>query len=151
VNARVQACFIYVSLDYGRISSLRKRSGVLCKLDYRAEGAERENIVRIGDAISADDKSWSFPGSKLTVATMQDWIARHPSGSFLAIRYDPSNPANVVLAGEKRELRLATPYERLWFGIFACAGGLVIVAVGGLSRRDPGQEISRQETDAQLS
>jgi hypothetical protein len=134
-NAHVQACSIYEYFDYAsRPRTLRKKSYVLCKLNYPAGGVERETNVQVGDAITTyDNTRASFLGSQLSVATMQGWITRHPPGSYLAIRYDPSNPATVVSAGENRELRLATPYDRLWFGIIACAGGLVIVAIGRLS------------------
>jgi hypothetical protein len=141
-NARVQACSIYETWDYAGTPStkhaLSKRTYVRCKLDYQARDAEFENIVKVGDAITTYGTYRPFLSSKLTIAKMQDWIARHPSGSPLAIHYDPSNPANISFAGEDLELRVATPYERLWFGVFACAGGLAIVTIGRLSRRNPG-------------
>ena len=38
------------------------------------------------------------------------------------------------LAGEDTDLKRATPAQRLWFGLFACSGGLVMLQFARRSR-----------------
>ncbi len=141
-NALVQSCSVYETWDYAGTPStkhaLSKRSYVRCKIGLPGRDGERENTIKVGDAITTYDKHRQFLTSKLTIAKMQDWIARHPAGSLLSIHCDPSNPTNISVSGEDDDLRLATPYDRLWFGIFTFTGGLAIMIIGKLSQRNHG-------------
>lgn len=137
VMARVDDCSIYETWGYAGSpstkSSWSKSSYVRCRLRYRVGDSERRGVAKIGDAVSTYGTHSLF-FAQLTIPKMHQWIADHHPGSFLLVHYDPSNPNNLSLAGEDADLKRATPVECLWFGLFACTGGLVILQLARRSR-----------------
>jgi len=137
VRARVEGCSIYDTWDYAGTPStktaLSKRSYVRCRLRYQVGDSEQDGIAQAGDAITTYGMHRLF-FAKLTTAKMHQWIAGHHPGSLLLVHYDPSDPNNLSLAGQDTDLKGATPSQRLWFGGFACAGGLLIIAIAKQQR-----------------
>jgi hypothetical protein len=88
VTARVERC----GLD--RTSTGRRRSFYIdCRLSYSVAGAENIANVYSGHVPAADD--WQYPPNQ--IGPLQEWLGQHPSGTAIAVRYDPDNHTKVVL------------------------------------------------------
>jgi hypothetical protein len=139
VEARVSQCSILGGWrSYGRAAmgyTRGKDSYVRCSFEYDAGGIAHESTINVGSLIFTPKEGRKFPPPRVTEAKMQDWIARHPSGSMLTIHYDPSNPNAISLAGADDELQKVPPYDRLLIGVLLTAGGLALVAAGKIVGR----------------
>jgi Protein of unknown function (DUF3592) len=138
VEARVAGCSIGGSWHAAGSPSSRNIQGessyVRCTLDYQTGGLVRENTINVGSRIFTSP-SGKYPVSRVTVAAMHDWIARHPAGSTLTVHYDPSDPNNVSMAGADSELRTDSPKDRFQLGILGTVGGLALLVLSRMARK----------------
>ena len=130
VDSRVEGCSMSrVWRRRGRRGSshLGVDTGINCRLEYQADGLARQIDVAVGQSIFTSD-AWQYPAPKITQATQNSWLARHPAGSTLPIHVDPSNPVNVSLIGVDDELQSDSPSQRMWFGGLLTIVGFAIFA-----------------------
>ena len=65
----------------------RERYHIRCRLDY-AVGTE-QNAATVYSAYAPSPEIWQYPPNQ--IAPLETWMDEHPSGTPIAIRYDPSN------------------------------------------------------------
>lgn len=137
VEAHIVGCSLSGYWHYAGSSHWRqvwgKTSYVQCRFNYQVNGIAYENTTRVGDSIFTSSEQRVYPPPRVTLDTMREWIARHPTDSLTIIHHDPGNPNNISLAGADSGLRLRSPYDELWFGVFATAGGLIMMLTGKLA------------------
>ena len=134
VTAQVRECSLSGYWHYAGSSHWRqvwgKTSYLKCQFSYTVDGTPYQQTLGVGDSIFTSSEQRVYPPPRVTVDTMRGWIARHPAGSVTTIHYDAGNPNNISLADADSELRLRSPYDELWFGVLATAGGLIMILIG---------------------
>ena len=117
-----------------------------CTFKYTVNEVPHEATIRVGGTLR-NPKGRAFPQQKVTEAKMTQWVARHPQGAVQVIHYDPSNSANISLAGADDELQTNPPDVRLRFGVLALTSGLAFIAIARLARkREHSPTASGQQT-----
>jgi hypothetical protein len=90
-SARVDKCDL-------RQSSTRRREMyyIRCRLRYQV-GAE-ENTASIYSASAPSRNVWQYPPDQ--IGPLEAWVAGHPPGTAMLVRYDPANHSKAVLASD---------------------------------------------------
>ena len=66
---------------------------IRCRLSY-AVGFE-QNAATVYSRTVPSPEVWQYPPNQ--IAPFQEWVDEHPKGTPIVVRYDPANPAKVVL------------------------------------------------------
>lgn len=88
VTARVDRCYLHQS-STGR----RDRYYIDCSLGYTV-GAEQA-VTHVYSANAPSREVPQYPPNQ--IAPLEEWVASHPPGTPIALRYDPANHQNVAL------------------------------------------------------
>lgn len=134
VQARIAGCKLRSADRYSFVYRVYGTDNwVQCTFQYQAAGSSHQTTAQVGNMIFTSARLRTYPVPKLTVASMRDWVARHPTGALLELHYNPARPDEISLADADQELRTSDPADYLRFGLLACALSLAFIAAG--SRR----------------
>lgn len=123
VTAHVERC------DLAIYSRRRKRSSyyVSCSVEYPAGGAMIVSHVSSRSTPAPDRVIWQ---PQPIFQQMQDWVARHPPGTPMAVHYDPANPQRAALiATDMPQGGPETP-DNLKLVEGGTSGCLILLAIG---------------------
>lgn len=85
-----------INCEIAQTSSRSRRYNIRCRLKFTANSQQvRANVYSI-DVPPAD--ALQYPPNQ--IAPFIDWVNAHPSGTPLAVRYNPVQPSKIVLAGD---------------------------------------------------
>jgi hypothetical protein len=87
-TARVEKCALTQS-STGR----RQRYYIRCRLSYPV-GFE-QNTATISSGYAPSREVWQYPPNQ--IAPLENWVADHPPGTPIVVRYDPKNHQRVLL------------------------------------------------------
>jgi hypothetical protein len=124
--ARVDRCYLHETSTRGR-----NRYYIDCRLSY-AVGREQ---------IAAHVYSGHVPGREVPqyppnqIGPLEDWVDRHPPGTEMAVRYDPTRPNKIVLVATDMPLAAGphTANNLKLLGFFA-AGSVLLLCVARVWR-----------------
>ena len=120
-----------------RPSSSKKRHLYYIRCSLRYELGFEQLSARVSSASVPPRDVGQYPPNQM--GPLEDWISGHPSGTPIAIRYDPSNHQKIVLASNDMPPRPGpkTPYNLKLLAAFG-TGFLVFVTIARRTRPPSG-------------
>lgn len=131
VTARVDECGLMRTSTNGR-----RKLYIRCRLSY-AVGAE-QHATNIYSGNFPAPEIWQNPPSQ--IAPFEEWVDEHPQGTPIAVRYDPADHREIVLAEDYMPRGGPRTLNNVKL-LAVCAGSfLVLLAIARLVRpRSPWQ------------
>ena len=91
-----QAAASVINCEIAETSSSSRRYNIRCRLKFIANFQQARTTVYSIDVPPAD--AVQYPLNQ--IAPFIDWVNAHPPGTSLVVRYNPTQPSKIIMAGD---------------------------------------------------